>query len=316
MPRLISASARRSSPRPGRAAPGPRPRPAAAAPPRPPPGGCRAAGPAAARPPRAAPAPARAGRPAPTPTPLRQRQVPLRLRQRSLRQLVGRGQGRELGIGRARLGGEPGQQRVHGGGLPAQVQAGPVIGEQPGGQPPVLRGLGVPDRLHRVPVPGVPPGGRLVQRGDLGRGGAPQPQLQQVGEQTVVAEPGPRRVQRHHERVRLLQLLQDPLAARTPRQGVGQLAVHPLQHAGPQQQPPHLLVLPLQHLGQQVLGHRPFAAGELGREPVRVVVPGQRQRRQPQPCRPPLGPLIQQSPAPARPAPLPPPPAAPAPRPG
>src|SRR5262249_57187469 len=51
--------------------------------------------------------------------------------------------------------------------------------------------------------------------------------------------------------------------------------------------------LPVQHLGQQVLRHRPLAAGELRREPPRIVVPGQRQRRQPQPGRPPLGPLIQ-----------------------
>ena len=151
-------------------------------------------------------------------SPLRQRQVPLRLLQRPLRQLIGRGQRRQLGIGRAGLGGEPGQQLVDGGGLPVQVQAGPVIGEQPGGQPPVPRRLGVPDRLHREPVPGEPPGGGPVQPGDLTRRGAPQLQLQQAGEQLVVAEPGPRRVQRHHERVRLLQVLQDPLPALTPGQ--------------------------------------------------------------------------------------------------
>ena len=167
-----------------------------------------------------------------------------------------------------------------------------MVGEQAGGQVPVPGGLSVADRLHRESVPGEPPGGHLVQRGDLARVGAPQLPLQQVGEQLVVAEPGPGRVQRHDERVRLLQILQDPLAARPSRQRVGQRAGHPLQHAGPQQQPPHLLALPLQHLGQQVLGHRPLAAGELGREPVLVVVPGQRQRRQPQPGRPPLGPLV------------------------
>ncbi len=142
-------------------------------------------------------------------------------------------------------------------------------------------------------MPGVPPGRHLVQRGDLSRRGPPQPQLQQVSEQPVVAEPGPRRIQRHHERVGLLQLLQDPLAARTPRQRIGQLAVHPVQQRGPQQQPPHRLAVPLQHLGYQVLRHRPLAAGELGREPLRIRVPRQRQRRQPQPRRPPLGPLMQ-----------------------
>ena len=177
--------------------------------------------------------------------------------------------------------------------LPAQVQAGPGIGKQPGGQPPVPRRLGVADRLHREPMPGKPPGRGRVQPGHLTRGGAPQLQLQQPGEQPVVAEPRPRRIQRHHERVRGLQVLQDPIPARTPRQRVGQLAADPLHQTGPQQQPPHLFALPLQHLGQQVLRHRPLAAGELGREPLRVRVPGQRQRRQPQPGRPPLGPLVQ-----------------------
>ena len=168
-----------------------------------------------------------------------------------------------------------------------------MVGQQPGGQAPVPRRLGVPDRLHRVPVARQPPGRQLVQRGDLLWLGAAQLQLQQVGEQVVVAEPRPRRVQRHHERVRLLQILQHPLPAAAPGQQVGQLAVDPLQHAGPQQQPPHLLGLPLQHLGQQVLRHRPLGAGELRREPLRIRVPGQRQRRQPQPRRPPLGPLHQ-----------------------
>ena len=53
-------------------------------------------------------------------------------------------------------GGEPGQQLMHGGGLPVQVQAGPVVGEQPGGQVPVAGRLGVADRLHREPLGGEP----------------------------------------------------------------------------------------------------------------------------------------------------------------
>jgi hypothetical protein len=152
----------------------------------------------------------------------------------------------------------------------------------------------VPDRLDRVPVVGEPAGGRGVQRGQFGRRAAAQLQLQEVGEQLVIAEPGPPRIQRDHERACLLQLLQDPLPARAPGQQVGQLAVHPLQHRGPQQQPPDRLALPVEHLGQQVLRHRPLAAGELGREPVRIAMPGQRQRRQPQPRRPALGPFVQQ----------------------
>ena len=181
-----------------------------------------------------------------------------------------------------------------GGGLPVQVQAGPVIGEQPGRQGPVPGGLGVPDRLHRVPVHREPGGGGLVQRGDLLRSGATQLQLQQVGEQVVVAEPRPPRIQRHHERVRLLQVLQHPLPAAAPGQQVGQLPVDPVQDGGAQQQQPHRLALPVQHLGQQVLRHRPLGAGKLLSEPPRIRLPGQRQRCQPQPRRPPLSPLHQQ----------------------
>ena len=60
-----------------------------------------------------------------------------------------------------------------------------------------------------------------MQRGHLARLGMPQLQLEQVGEQLMVAEPGPVSVQRNHERPGLLQVLQDPLPARTPSKQVG-----------------------------------------------------------------------------------------------
>ena len=220
-------------------------------------------------------------------------QVPFGLLQRSPGQLDPGHPRRQLGIPRDHAGREPGQELVPGGAQPAEPDADPVVRQQAGGQVPVLRRLGVADRLDRVPAVRVPPGGDGVQRGQFGRRAAPQLQLQQVGEQLMVAEPGPPRVQRDHERACLLELLQDPLPARALGQQVGQFAVHPLQHRGPQQQPPDRLGLPLQHLGQQVLRDRALAAGELGREPVRIRVPGQRQRRQPQPRRPALGPVIQ-----------------------
>ena len=182
---------------------------------------------------------------------------------------------------------------MRGGGLPVQMQGGPVTGQQPGGQLPVPRRLGVPDRLHREPAGGQPAGRRRVQPGHRARLGAAQLQPQQPGEHLVIAEPRPGRVQRHHERAGRLQVLQHPLPALVPGQQPGQLPVDPLQDRGPQQQPPHRLGLPVQHLGQQVLRHRPLAAGELRREPRRIRMRGQRQRRQPQPRRPPLGPLMQ-----------------------
>ena len=77
-------------------------------------------------------------------------------------------------------------------------------------------------------------------------------------------------------------------------QQIGELAIDLFQDRGSQQQPTYFLALPLQHLSQQVLGDGPLAAGELGREPLRVRVPGQRQGSQPQPGRPALGPRMQQ----------------------
>ena len=160
--------------------------------------------------------------------------MPLGRLQRSVRQLIRRHQRRELGIGHASPGRKPGKQLMGRGGLPVQLQAVPVVSERAGGQSPVLRRLGVPDRLHRVPVPREPGAGGLVQRGYLLRLSTPQLQLQQFGEQVVVAEPRPPRIQRHHERVRGLQVLQDPLPDTIAGQQVGQLAVDPPQHAGAQ----------------------------------------------------------------------------------
>jgi len=52
-----------------------------------------------------------------------------------------------------------------------------------------------------------------MQRGKLARRAGPQLKLQQFGEQLVVAEPGPVRVYRDHERAGLFQFLQDPFPA-------------------------------------------------------------------------------------------------------
>ena len=184
---------------------------------------------------------------------------------------------------------------MRGGAQALEPEAEPVVRQQAAGQVPVLRGNRVPDPLQREAVRRVPAGRGGVQRGQFGRRAAAQLQLQELGEQLVIAEPGPPRIQRDDERVGLLELLQDPLAARTSGQQVGQFAVHPVQYRGPQQQPPGRLGLPFQHLGQQVLRDRTLAAGELGREAVRLRMPGQRQRGQPQPRRPAFGPVMQRA---------------------
>ena len=121
-----------------------------------------------------------------------------------------------------------------------------------------------------------------------------QLQPQELPEQLVVAKPRPLRVQRHHKRVGVLELQQDPLRAQAAGQQIGQLAVDTIKQGGTQQQLLDIVGLALQHLGEQVLGDRAVAAGELRHEPFGVGVTSQRERRQPQARGPPFGPLVQQ----------------------
>ena len=110
----------------------------------------------------------------------------------------------------------------------------------------------------------------------------------------VVAKPRPPGVERGDERVRVLELLQDPLRARAAGEDVGQRPADPLEHRGAQQQLAHLRRLALQHLRQQIARHGALAAGELGDEPLGIGMAGERDRGQPQAGGPALGPLVQQ----------------------
>ena len=91
--------------------------------------------------------------------------------------------------------------------LAVEREAGAVVDEQAGGLRPVPGGLGVPDRLDDVPVLGEPARRRrgAAVRSASGLGPA-QLEPQQVGEEVVVAEPGPPGVERDDERVRRLEL--------------------------------------------------------------------------------------------------------------
>jgi hypothetical protein len=100
--------------------------------------------------------------------------------------------------------------------VPVERQAERMVGEQPGRIMPVARRLGVPDGLDHVAMLREPPGGPPVQRRHfLGQRPA-QLQPQKITEQLVEAEPGPLGVKRYHERVRVLQLQQDPFRAGAP----------------------------------------------------------------------------------------------------
>ena len=224
---------------------------------------------------------------------LGQRQVRRRPVERALGHLAVPEEQRELRTGRG-LGRERGDQRGQRRVLPLEGQRQGAVDEQPGGVRPVPGGLGVPDGLGDLPVRRVPLGRGPVQRHDGVGLGAPQLEPQQVREEVVVAEPGPPGVERDDERVRRLQLVQDALRAGGADEDVGERAVHLLEDRGAEEQAAHVVGLPLQHLGQQVLGHGPLAAGELGDEPLGLRMPGEREGGQAQPGRPALGPGVEQ----------------------
>jgi hypothetical protein len=110
---------------------------------------------------------------------------------------------------------------VGAGELPVKEKAEPVIRQQASGEAPVPCRLRVTDCLDRVATLGMPAGGCGMQYGEFAWLGAAQLELQHVGENLMVAKPGPPRVDGDHECAGLLQVLQDPLAARAAGQVVG-----------------------------------------------------------------------------------------------
>ena len=115
--------------------------------------------------------------------------------------------------------------------LPVEGKAGRMVGEQPRRAGPVACRLSMPDGVGDLAVPGEPPRGEPVQRRQFFGQRAAQLQPKQAAEQVVVAEPGPARVERHHERVGVFQVQQDPFRAGVASQQVGQLAVDPVEQA-------------------------------------------------------------------------------------
>jgi hypothetical protein len=110
---------------------------------------------------------------------------------------------------------------------------------------------------------------------------AAQLQPEQVREQQVIPEPGALRIQRHDERVRLLQLKQEAVGARAAGQQISQLTVDAIEDGGAHKQLLHVSWLAVERLCEQVLGHRALAAGELRSESPRLGVTGQGQGGEP-----------------------------------
>ena len=93
----------------------------------------------------------------------------------------------------------------------------------------------------------------------------------------MVTEPPSLGVKRDDECVRPLKSVQDSLRAGGAGEDVRQCSVHPLEDRGAQQQPPYVVGMALEHLGEQVVGDRTLAARELGDEPLRLRVAGERE---------------------------------------
>ena len=210
-----------------------------------------------------------------------------------LREEVGGGDRGELGVAAHALRGQAGEQRAERRLLAVEHQVHPVAAEQLARELPVAAELGVAHRLERVAVLGVPRRRRPVQCLDGLRRAAAQLQPQQVGEQVVVAEPRAGGVDRDDQRVRLLELVQQPRPVAAAGQRVGERAADALEDACAHQQRAHLRRLGGERLVEQVVGDRALAAGEFGDEAPRCLVAGERQRGEAQARRPALGALLQ-----------------------
>ena len=151
----------------------------------------------------------------------------------------------------------------------------------------------MPNGINREPVLGIPLGGEAVQTGKRGGLGAPQLETQEIGEQVVVAEPGPVSVDGVDESAGVFELEQDPLGALCPEEAVCNRPVYALEDRRPQQELTYRLGLALEDLGEQVIGHRSLAAGEFGDESLRVRPSRERQRREPKAGDPALGASLQ-----------------------
>ena len=222
-------------------------------------------------------------------TSLGQRGVRGRRLERVLRQLDEGEEHGQLRM-RQRVGGEGREQAADGRDLTVEREAQGVVGEQTLRMLPVAGGLDVTDRFDGVPMRLEPVGGDPVQITDGIGLAAPKLEQQDIREQRVVAEPRSLRVDRNDERVRVLQLEERPLRAARSGEAIGERAADPLQDRGAEQELLDPFGLSLEDLGQQVVRHRPLAAGELGDEPLGVRVTRERHRGEPQARDPPLGP--------------------------
>jgi len=152
----------------------------------------------------------------------------------------------------------------------------------------------VPDGVDNLAMFGEPGSGQPVQRRHfLGQRPA-QLQPEQVPEEVVVAKPRSLGIERHDERVGVLELEQDAFRPRVAGQQVSELTVDAIEQTGAQQQLLDVGRLAVQHFCDQVLRDRAVASGKLRNKTLGVGVAGKGDRREPQPGCPPFGSLAQE----------------------
>ena len=213
--------------------------------------------------------------------------------EQAVEDVVDRERRREISVAQMGIGREQREQRVERVAPAGHRQGEVAVREQAPGRRPITGCLVVPDGLGHVSVHLVPRGRRAVQRRNGRRRRAPQLQAQQIGEQAVVAKPGPGAVECGDEGVLVLELLEDRLGPGAAGEGIGQRPADALEDRGAQEQVAHLRRLALEHLGEEVARHGALAARELGHEPLWVRVRAQRDRRQTHTGRPSLRAFLQ-----------------------
>ena len=223
---------------------------------------------------------------------LRQRDVRRRRPERMGRELLVGHERRELGLASSirRQGREEAVDRRS---LPVERERQAVLCEEAARVVPRLGSLGVADRLEHVAMGDVPLGGGEMKLGDVLGARAAELQPQEIGQQMVVAEGRPRRIDRDDEDVLVLEREKDPFGPGGAEEVVCQRPGDVVEDRRPKEQATDVRGLAGEHLGEQVVGHGPLIARELGDEAARIRMTRQRERGQTEPGCPALGPAME-----------------------
>ncbi len=178
--------------------------------------------------------------------------------------------------------------------LPVERERQTMLCQEAPGIAPRLGSLGVANRLEHVAMGDVPLGGGEMKLRDVLGARAAELQPQEIGQQMVVAEGRPRRIDRDDEARSRPRAREGSVRTRSSRGGgLPSGPVTLLEDRRPQEQATDVRGLAGEHLGEQVVGHGPLAARELGDEAARIRMTRQREGGQTEPGCPALGPAME-----------------------